>query len=255
MKETKSATPREMRDMVAGIRTDDPVWFEYKSGTVSPDQLVELLAEHLSDARRAAIESVLDKRTENLALVVEGMVDVGNVSAIMRTADGFGIQRVHAIDSAGKYKRSRRTTRGADKWVDRYRWETTEECYENLRSSGFRIVAADVGEQAIEVSELDLTDRCAIVFGNELDGLTDVARDGADLLATIPMEGFAESFNISVAAAIALYEVHRQRVVAYGSSGDLSAEARSRIRAVWYAKTVTNSRVVVEHKLSGAQPS
>jgi tRNA (guanosine-2'-O-)-methyltransferase len=255
MKETKFATPREMRDMVAGMRTDDPFWFEYESGTVTPGELTGLLSEHLSDDRRAAIESVLDGRTENVAVVVEGMVDVGNVSAILRTADGFGIQRVHAIDSAGKYKRSKRTTRGADKWVDRYRWETTGGCYEHLRADGYRIIAADVGEQAGPISELDLTDRCAIVFGNELEGLTEAARSGADALVTVPMEGFAESFNISVAAAIALYEIHRQRVGKYGTSGDLSDETRSRIRAVWYAKTVTNPRTVVEHKLSGAQPS
>jgi tRNA (guanosine-2'-O-)-methyltransferase len=93
------------------------------------------------------------------------------------------------------------------------------------------------------------------VFGNELDGLSASARNGADAVVTVPMEGFAESFNISVAAAIALYEVHRQRVARYGASGDLSPEARSRIRAVWYAKTVTNSKIVVEHKLWGGQPS
>jgi len=255
MKETKVATPREMRDMVAGTRTDDPSWFDYDAGTVSPDQLTELLAEHLSETRRAVIEAVLDSRTENVAVVVEGMVDVGNVSAILRTADGFGIQRVHAIDSAGKYKRSKRTTRGADKWVDRYRWESTEACFEHLRGDGYRIIAADVGHDAVPISEADLTDRCAVVFGNELDGLSASARNGADAVVTVPMEGFAESFNISVAAAVALYEVHRQRVARYGASGDLSSEARSRIRAVWYAKTVTNSKIVVEHKLSGGQPS
>ena len=183
------------------------------------------------------------------------LVDVGNVSAILRTADGFGIQRVHAIDSAGKYKRSKRTTRGADKWVDRYRWESTEACFEHLRGDGYRIIAADVGHDAVPISEADLTDRCAVVFGNELDGLSASARNGADAVVTVPMEGFAESFNISVAAAVALYEVHRQRVARYGASGDLSSEARSRIRAVWYAKTVTNSKIVVEHKLSGGQPS
>ena len=255
MKETKHATPREMRDMVAGMRTDDPFWFEYDSGTVSAAELTSLLAEHLSEARRDAIERVLDGRTENLTVVVEGMVDVGNVSAILRTADGFGIQRVHAIDTADKYKRSKRTTRGADKWIDRFRWTATEDCYAQLRNDGYRIVAADVGDGAGQISDVDLTDRCAVVFGNELDGLSDVARSGADALVTVPMAGFAESFNISVAASVVLYEVHRQRVARNGSSGDLSTDARERIRAVWYAKTVTNPRTIVEHKLSGDQPS
>lgn len=255
MKETKHATPSEMRDMVAGMRTDDPFWFQYDSGTVSAAELTALLTEHLSEARRATIERVLDGRTENVAVVVEGMVDIGNVSAILRTADGFGIQRVHAIDTADKYKRSKRTTRGADKWIDRFRWTTTEECYSQLRTDGYRIVAADVGDETVEIADVDLTDRCAVVFGNELDGLSDAARAGADALVTVPMSGFAESFNISVAASVVLYEIHRQRVARNGASGDLSAEARERIRAVWYAKTVTNPRTIVEHKLSGGQPS
>ncbi len=241
--------------MVAGRRTDDPWWFEYSTGTLSPDRLTALLSEHLSDARKRAMETVLDGRTQNVVIVVEGVVDVGNVSAILRTADGFGIQRVHVIDVAGKYKRSKRTTRGADKWVDRYRWETTEECFEYLRGDGYRIVAADVGEDTVAICEADLTDRCAIVFGNELDGLSEVARRDADALVTLPMAGFGESFNISVAAAIALYEIHQQRVARYGTSGDLPADEKARIRAVWYAKTVTNPGIVVEHKLSGGQPS
>lgn len=244
-----------MRDLIASTPTDDPAWFTYQNGVVTPEYLTEVLAPHISDERRTAIEAVLDRRTEQVAVVVEGMVDVGNVSAVMRTADGFGVQRVHSIDTAGAYKRSRRTARGADKWIDRYRWGTTSACYDALRGDGYRIVAADPSEGAVPIWDADLTGRVAIVFGNELEGLSDEARAGADQIVAVPMGGFTESFNISVAAALVLYEVNRQRELTLGVSGDLPEEIRARIRAVWYAKSVVNARVIVEHELGKDHPS
>lgn len=255
MRETKTATPAEMRDLVAAMRTDDPNWFTYRNGTITPERLTAVLTAHISEQRRATIESVLDHRTENVAVIVEGMVDLGNVSAVMRTADGFGVQRMHSIDTAGKYKRSKRTTQGADKWIDRYRWNATPACYEALKADGYRIVAADVAEEATPIWDADLSGRSAIVFGNELEGLSEYARVSADEVVTIPMGGFTESFNISVAAALVLYEVVRQRQVKLGYHGDLTDDARARIRAVWYAKSVPNGRAIVEHELGKGQPS
>lgn len=250
MTDKKTATAAEMRDLVAATRTDDASWFTYGDQKLEPNQLRDLLSSHISEPRKQTMERVLDSRTESVAVVVEGMVDLGNISAVMRTADGFGIQRIHAIDTADKYKRSKRTTQGADKWVDRYRWESTEDCYHHLAADGYRIVVADVGDDADPISRADLTDRCALVFGNELDGLSAAAKAGADSRVTIPMGGFTESFNISVAAAVVLYETWRQRTQRFGAMGDLSPEVRDRIRSVWYAKSVPNMRSVVEHKLA-----
>jgi tRNA (guanosine-2'-O-)-methyltransferase len=244
-----------MRDLVASLRTDDPSWFQFEAGIVSPNDLTAMLAPHVSQARRANIEAVLDRRTENVAVVVEGMVDLGNVSAVMRTADGFGVQKLHAIDTATKFKRSKRITRGADKWVDRYRWESTDQCFDQLRNDGYRIIVADVSEGATPAWDTDFAQRCALVFGNELEGLSVDARQGADEVITVPMGGFTESFNISVAAALVLYEVMGQRRRRNASLGDLAPEARDRIRAVWYAKSVSNVRALVEHKLANDQPS
>lgn len=250
MSDRKTATAAEMRDLVAATRTDDDSWFTFGDRMLSPNELRDLLAPHLSDRRKKTLETVLDGRTESVAVVVEGMVDLGNISAVMRTADGFGIQRVHAVDTADKYKRSKRTSQGADKWIDRYRWETTEACFDHLRSGGYKIIVADVGVASRPLGETDLTERCAIVFGNELEGLSDAARGQADEKVTIPMAGFTESFNISVAAAIVMYETWLQRTARFGAMGDLSPAVKDRIRAVWFAKSVPNMRSVVEHKLT-----
>ncbi len=245
----QAATPEEMFELVHGSRTDDPAWFTYGDRVLAPDEVVEILGPHLSEARRDRIEQVLGRRTDEITVVVEGMVDLGNVSAVMRSADGFGVHTFHAVDTAGAYKRSRRTTQGADKWLDRYRWTDVESCYAHLRDRSYRIVVADVGEGAVPVHEMDLTDRVALVFGNELEGVSEQARRLADDRVTIPMAGFAESFNVSVAAAIVLYEARRQRIERGRSPGTLGDEAMARVRAVWYLKSVRGSRLLVERAL------
>jgi tRNA (guanosine-2'-O-)-methyltransferase len=240
----------EMFKLTHGRRTDDPEWFRFGDAVVEPHDIVSILAPQMSPSRKDTVERVLAHRTDNLTIVVEGMVDLGNVSAVMRTADGFGVQSVHAIDTADVYKRSRRTTRGTDKWIDRYRWEDVQSCFDHLRSRRYRIVVADVRQEAIPIGEIDLTQRCAFVFGNELEGVSDLARTGADVAVTIPMAGFADSFNISVAAAVALYEAQRQRKRRFGTTGDLCDSDMTRIRAVWYLKSVRESRLHVERALA-----
>jgi tRNA (guanosine-2'-O-)-methyltransferase len=240
----------EMFELVHGRRTDDPDWFQFGDTVVDPAYIVSILASQMSASRKDTVERVLANRTDNLTVVVEGMVDLGNVSAVMRTADGFGVQSVHAIDTADVYKRSRRTTRGTDKWIDRYRWVDTPSCFEHLRAAGYRIVVADIAEGSVPLHDLDLTKRSAFVFGNELEGVSDIARKGADVAVTIPMAGFADSFNISVAAAVTLYEAQRQRSHRFGETGDLSPADIARIRAVWYLKSVRESHRHIERALA-----
>ncbi len=251
MPHPNAATPEEMRALIAGRRTDDPTWFEYGGRVLEPSRIVEFLKDHLTDRRTTEIERVLDNRTLDVAVVVDGMVDLGNVSAIMRSAEAFGIQTVHAIDTSNAFKRSRRTTRGADKWIDRYRWEDPESCLAGLRGDGFQILLADASSDAVPLADVDLTGRIAIVFGNERDGVSAATRNNVDGLIRIPMDGFVESLNVSVAASIVLHEVHRQRVTRYGRNGDLQPSDRDRIRAVWYLKSVREAEAIVLRRVEG----
>jgi tRNA (guanosine-2'-O-)-methyltransferase len=249
MAHPNAATPEEMRSLVAARRSDDPTWFEYGDEVLEPARIVEILRNYLTDRRRDEMEAVLDGRTLDVAVVVEGMVDLGNVSAIMRSAEGFGFQAFHAIDTSKAFKRSRRTTRGADKWLDRYRWEDSESCLSSLSADGFRIVLADATPDAVPLAHSDLTGKVALVFGNERDGISATTRDRVDESVRIPMSGFVESLNVSVAASIVLHEAHRQR-----SEGNCIAEGllpadRDRIRAVWYLKSVRESEAIVQREL------
>lgn len=253
MSHPNAATPEEMRALIAGRRTDDPTWFAYAGETVEPATIVGILQSHIEKRRRDQMEEVLDGRTLNVAVVIDGMVDLGNVSAIMRSAEAFGVQAVHAIDTSAAYKRSRRTTRGADKWLDRYRWEDAVACTASLRRSGFTLILADTSDDVTPLSEADLTGRIAWVFGNERDGASAGMRELVDISVGIPTAGFVESLNVSVAAAILLHETYKQRVRSLGASGDLAREDRDRIRAVWYLKSVRASEAIVERALTSRE--
>lgn len=245
-----AATPQEMFDLVAGKHTDDPSWFTFGSRSLTPDDIITLLRDRVSDRRWSLFDRALAERTDNVSVVVEGMVDLGNVGAVIRSADGFGVQSVHSIDTADAYKRSKRTSQGADKWIDRTRWESTQVCIDALARDGFTVVAMSPSSEATPLNEMDVTGRIALAFGNELDGLSPELVSLADETATLPMSGFAESFNISVAAAVALYEVRRQRIERFGTNGDLDEARRNQICAVWLMKSVRESRRIVERAVA-----
>lgn len=235
-----------MRRLTAARRTSaDPWWFTFDGAVVTPEAIASQLRSHLTDERVHRIEEVLDARTTRLAVVVEGMVDTGNIAAVMRTAEGFGVQPFHTIDTAAGYKHSRRTSRGAEKWLDRWRWKSPADCVEYLRNGGFRIVAAHLSPGATPIAEADFSAPTALVFGNELYGLSREMLAAADAEVMIPISGFVQSFNVSVAAALCLAAARRDRIAKLGRHGDLAAEERDRLRAIWYQKTVPHARHII----------
>jgi tRNA (guanosine-2'-O-)-methyltransferase len=229
----------------------DPSWFRFGERTLTPAEAIELLQPYVTAERVQRIDEVLAERTRSLAVVVEGVVDTGNIAAVMRTADGFGVQEFHAIDTAGTYKHSRRTAQGSQKWLDRRRWRATRPCVEYLRAAGYRIVAAHLDEAAVPIEQIDFSVPTALVFGNELTGLSDEMLEAADASTVIPIAGFVQSFNLSVAAAVALYRARTDRLERLGHHGDLDDEDLLRTRAVFVMKSVRHHRQIIERLLAG----
>ena len=224
--------------------------------TLSAARVVEILAPYLTARRRARIDGVLAGRTRAVAPVVEGLVNTGNVSAVMRSAEALGFQDFHVITNeaedaeAPRYKISERTTQGADKWLDVRTWPTPAACAAHLRSAGYRIVVTHLDENAVPIDALDFTVRTALVFGNELEGASPAMRAEADATCVIPMDGFTQSFNISVAAAVALYHARRDRLARQGAHGDLSAAEQEALRAQFYFKSVRSAPALLERAVA-----
>ena len=228
----------------------DPAWFDFEGGTLEPDHVWRLLHPYLTEARRRRIEAALANRTYSLAVVMEGVVDTGNVSAVMRSADAFGVQAFHLVDTAAAYKHSKRTAQGAEKWLDRRRWRSVNGCVEHLRAAGMRLVGTGVEPGSRVVEEVDFSRPSAVVLGNELSGLSAEMRSACDILVRVPTVGFSESLNVSVAAGVCLWQAHQDRVARLGTHGDLDDSDRRRLRAVFAMKSVRHHRPLIERLLA-----
>jgi tRNA (guanosine-2'-O-)-methyltransferase len=212
----------------------------------------EVLAPWVSDARRARIDAVLRERTRTVVPVCEGIYDQGNINAVLRSAESLGFQSVHVIETGERFKRSNRISQGADKWLDVHRHAGLRAGLQSLRSQGYRILATTLSEKARPLADFDFTQRTAIVFGNEKEGASPELLSEADAHVIIPMVGFTQSFNISVAAALALYHVQQDRLRRQGFHGDLSEEERERLRVLFYARSIPQPDRLLHQILSRA---
>ena len=218
------AQPPSASDLTLDGRPLDPNW------------VIGVLAPYLTGARRARIEDVLDGRTYTVATVVEGLVNTGNVSAVMRSAEALGFGSFHVVTGEGRYKTSKRTSQGAEKWLDVFGWETPTACARHLKASGYAVVATHLDKASVPIGEIDFTRKTALVFGNEQEGISAEMAALADRRCLIPMPGFTQSFNISVAAAVALYHARQDRLARQGFHGDLGDAVRTDVRARFYWK-------------------
>lgn len=214
----------------------------------SADKVVELLEPFMIEERASKFTKIIENRIFDIVPVVEGLYDLGNVAAVCRTVEGLGIGSVHVITGDGKYKQSARTTQGSHKWLQTQYWDSTTECLSTAKESGYNIVVTDL-EAAVSLDEIDWTQKTLLLFGNEHAGVSEEAKKMADQRVIIPMHGFVESFNISVAAAMALKHACDSRCRDGGRRGDLTAEQQRVLRSVYYAKHLGSRAGDVLHDL------
>ncbi|HSN15076.1 MAG TPA: RNA methyltransferase, partial [Anaeromyxobacteraceae bacterium] len=169
----------------------------------------------------------------------EAFCDPQNVNAVLRTCEAFGIQEVHAIEGPMKpYDRNKKISQNADTWLDLRRWSSTGECLAQLKREGFAIYATRLGEGARDLGELSFAGKVALVFGNESRGVSKEALALADASFAIPMRGFVQSLNVSVAAAISLAKAVERREADRGRHGDLSEADAAELRERFYVLAV-----------------
>ena len=165
-----------------------------------------------TEKRIEKIRAVVVKRQPSLKIVLENIHDPHNVSAILRTCDAAGIPKVSLLYNIESFpKIGKKSSASAFKWIEREKYKTVEDCYKQLRSEGFKIYASSISDGTKDLYEIDFTDKAAIVMGNEHRGVSKEAEDQADEKFFIPMYGMVQSLNVSVSAAITIYEALRQR--------------------------------------------
>ena len=168
----------------------------------------------MTEKRYNKILNVVKHRQEDFTIVLENIHDPHNVSAILRSVESAGVDKVYLVYNTNKFPRvGRVSSASANKWVSLEKYKTAEECFNKLKEQGYKIYTTHLGEESENVSlyDLDLTEKCAIVIGNEHAGVSDEAVKLSDKNFVIPMYGMIQSLNVSVSAAICLFEGLRQR--------------------------------------------
>ena len=170
----------------------------------------------MTTEREERIISVLDKRQDNLTIVLENVFDPHNISAVMRTCDAVGVQDLFILNTKiPRHKKwGAKSSSSAAQWLTIHQYTDARECFSELRRRADRIVTTHLSGDAVSLYQMDLTSRIALVFGNEHSGVSEEIRALADGNFIIPQVGIIKSLNISVACAVSLYEAFRQKTAA-----------------------------------------
>lgn len=196
----------------------------------TPEGVIETLEPLTLEERRARLWSVIRGRIGNVTVLMDAPHDPHNAAAVLRSCDGLGIPRVHLVPREEDFAVGRTVAKGAERWIEVVPHKTPEAALSALHAQGFTTVATHP-EGNLSAEELASVPKVALILGNEHDGLRDALHEGAKQSVRIPMRGFVESFNVSVAAAVLLYAATR------GRSGDLSEAEQLR----FYARALVRS--------------
>lgn len=169
----------------------------------------------MKSERKQKIEKMIANRQEGI-IVLEDIHDPHNAAAIWRSADAFGFQKIYLIfENERKFnpvKIGKTSSSSANKWLSFEIFESTEECLKKLKNDGFLIYATVLDKEAKTIDKtIFKEEKVAILLGNEHSGLSRKAIKMADEKVYIPMKGMVQSLNLSVTAAIVMYEIDRQR--------------------------------------------
>ena len=169
-----------------------------------------------TDERIEKLKRIARQRQSGLTIVIEDVFDPHNLGAIARSCDAFGVQEINIIfekhPEFDPKQVGKNSSTATNKWLDFRIHHNTESALHTLKAEGWQIAAAVLDPEAESLFHADLShEKTALLLGNEKQGLSDKAVKLADRLLTIPMQGIAQSMNVSVTAALLLYEVTRQR--------------------------------------------
>lgn len=205
-------------------------------------------AQYLTDERRRKIETYARERTRAVTVVLEDIYQGHNISAVLRSAECFGVQDVHIIEGKHRFVVDQAIAKGSAQWLTLTTYQepmSTKACYDSLRSAGYTIVATTPHENDMLIEDLPINRKTALVFGTEQYGLSQYALEHADAFVKVPLYGFTESFNISVCAGITLYELTK-RLRASDESWRLSEEEILDLQLKWLGMSTYRTKQIEE---------
>lgn len=174
-------------------------------------EVVNKLSTIATKERWSKIQKVVANRSFDVGVLMEDIYDQGNINAVMRSAEAFGFMPFYILDyNNGNKKAANRVSQGADKWLDITKFSNLKAGISGLKNKSYKIYGTSL-KAAKPIEDVDFSVPHIIVMGNEHKGLSAEMEEAVDLNFKIPMQGFSQSFNISVAAAISLSYIFQYR--------------------------------------------
>ncbi len=214
-------------------------------------ELVDFLVEFITPERSDLYDKILKDRTRYLTVVFEDIYQPQNASAVLRSADCFGVQDVYVIENKNRFEVDTEVAMGSSKWIDIHRFnkkeQNTLDAITHLKEKGYRIVATSPHIQDTNLEDFDLSKgKTAFVFGTEKLGISDVVKSEADEFMKIPMYGFTESFNISVTVALTLHLLTHKLRQENTIDWHLTEDEMVDVKLEWIRRTLKSVRLIEE---------
>ena len=207
--------------------------------------LLDYLQNFITEERKQRFLEIISQRTNHFTVAMEDVFQMHNTSAVVRTCEVFGVQQAHSIEGRYGKRLDEKIAMGAQKWVDVFRYDDTQKCFDILREKGYQIVATTPHKDAYLLNDFDISKKSAFFFGTEKEGLSEKVLAQADTYLKIPMVGFTESLNISVAVAIVLQQL-TDKLRRSNIKWQLTDEERYSVLEQWTKISVRNVNDVIK---------
>ena len=215
-------------------------------------ELIAFLRPYVSVHKFDLMDKVLAQRTRHVTVVMENLYDQHNINASLRSCEAFGVQDVHVVDDDGRFLPNKHVTGGAARWLSITHYQegvhNIQSCFTHLKNGGYMIAATTLREGGIPLEKLDISQKVALCFGTEEMGLSDEAHEFADVFVTLPMMGFTQSFNVSVAVALCL-NILMSRLHLTGVMWNLDENERIDLKIKWLLQIPYYGQNLLRHFL------
>lgn len=204
----------------------------------------EYLKQFLTDERLQKIEHFAPESSDFVLPVLEDVYQFRNAAAIVRSVEACGFHKVVALQEENNFEPNLKVTKGADTWVEVEKLPRNMESFQKIKDKGYKIVVVSLENNAKMLPDYEITEPIALVFGTEMEGVSQEILDFADETLAIPMYGFTRSFNVSVAASLCMYEL-KQKLLKSDIDYKLNEEKLLKMKIRWAVNSIRSGEQIV----------
>jgi tRNA/rRNA methyltransferase len=212
------------------------------------EEVYQYLTNFLTEERLQKIEYFSAQSSDFILPIMEDVYQFRNAAAIVRSAEACGLHRIVALEKINVFQPNLDLTKGADTWVEIVKHPAHIDSIKNIKQQGYKIVAVSPEKNATLLPDFNITEPIALTFGTEWQGVTEEILDFADETLAIPMYGFTQSFNVSVAAAICFYEL-KQKLIRNNIPHLLNKEKLLKTRIRWAVNSIRSGNEILNKYL------